>query len=85
MTLLGHFLSFGEVAGQSVVTFDEKRRIRVISGPLLGLDGQIVKVDHRKRRARVRLSLYEESFEIDFEFEALEGQVDNPAPLGPAR
>ena len=86
--LLGHFLSFGEVAGRSVVTFDEKSRIRVASGPLLGLDGRIVKVDRRKRRARVRLSLYEESFEIDFGFEALAPQAKgsatetNPAPAG---
>jgi transcriptional antiterminator NusG len=42
------------------------------SGPLKWLDGKIVKVDRRKHRARVTLELYQEAFEIDFGFEALE-------------
>jgi transcription termination/antitermination protein NusG len=77
-SLLSHFLSFGDVAGQSTVMFDENSRIRVLSGPLKGLDGHIVKVDRRKQRARVRLSLYEESFEIDFGFQALEPRSEEP-------
>jgi transcriptional antiterminator NusG len=82
--LVRHFLSFGEILDTSLVVFDEKRRIRVVAGPLKGLDGQIVKVDRRKQRARVRLELYEEAFEIDFGFEALEpstkpgGSADTP-------
>ncbi len=70
--MLRHFLSFGEVVRKSVVAFDENHRIKVISGPLKGLDGRIVKVDRRKQRARVRLELYQETFEIDFGFQALE-------------
>jgi transcriptional antiterminator NusG len=73
--LLSHFLAFGEVVDKSMVTFDEDRRIRVVSGPLKGLEGRIVRVDRRKGRARVRLELYEDSFEIDFGFEALEGTL----------
>jgi transcriptional antiterminator NusG len=67
-----HFLSFGEVVDKSKVIFDENRRIKVISGPMMGLEGQIVKVDRRKGRARVRLELYKNSFDVDFGFEALE-------------
>lgn len=70
--LLGHFLTFGEVVGNSMVYFDEQKRIRVTSGPLKGMEGRIVKVDRRKGRARVKLDLYDESFLIDFGFQALE-------------
>jgi transcriptional antiterminator NusG len=68
---LSHFLSFGEVVDRSVVTFDENRRIRVVSGPLQGLEGRIVKVDRRKGRAKVRLDIYADAFEIDFGFDIL--------------
>jgi len=78
--MLRHFLSFGEVVHKSIVEFDENRRIRVISGPLKGLDGQIVKVDRRKQRARVRLALYQEAFEIDFGFQALEPAATGTEP-----
>jgi len=70
--LLTHFLSFGEVVERSRVIFDENKRIRVLQGPLKGLEGKIVKVNRRKGRARVKLDLYEESFLIDFGFELLE-------------
>ena len=78
--LLFHFLSFGEIVQKSVAYFDENRRIRVVSGPLKDLEGMIVRVDRRKGRARVRLEMYENSFEVDFGFDALEGAP----PPGPA-
>jgi transcription termination/antitermination protein NusG len=70
--LLSHFLSFGQVVEKSKAFFDENSRIRIISGPLKNLEGMIVRVDKRKGRARVRLSMYEDSFEVDFGFEALD-------------
>ena len=70
--LLLHFLSFGQVIEKSVVYFDEGKRIRVKSGPLKELEGKIVKVDRRKGRAKVKLDMFENSFLIDFGFEALE-------------
>jgi transcriptional antiterminator NusG len=70
--LLLHFLSYGEVVEKSRVYFDENKRIRVVEGPLKGMEGRIVKVDRRKRRARVVLAMYEDSFRIDFGFELLE-------------
>src|SRR5689334_7670353 len=45
---LSHFMAFGEIVDRSVLTFDEHRRIRVISGPLRGLEGRIVGLDRRK-------------------------------------
>ena len=70
--ILLHFLSYGEVVQRSRVFFDQDNRIRVISGPLKGMEGRVVKVDRRKGRARIRLELYEDSFLIDFGFDALE-------------
>lgn len=66
-SLLGH----GEIIGPSKVTFDENNRIVVREGPLQGMEGRIIKVDRRRGRARVRLDMYEESFQIDFGFELL--------------
>jgi len=74
--IVTHFIRFGDVIGKSAVTFDENQRIRVISGPLEGLEGAIVKVDKRKQRAKVRLDLYNESFLVDFGFELLGKGID---------
>ena len=67
-----HFLKLGEVVGSSLATFDEKQKVRIISGPLQGLEGFIVKVNKRKKRIKLRLELYENSFYIDFSFESIE-------------
>ncbi len=75
--LLLHFLQFGEVVEKSTVTFDENSRIRVVDGPMKGMEGQVVKVDKRKKRAKVSLSFYEDSFLIDFGFEIME-QIKEP-------
>lgn len=75
--ILVHFLAYGEIVQRSKVYFDQDKRIRVVSGPLRGVEGRIVKVDRRKGRARVRLELYEDSFLIDFGFDALEQAPEN--------
>ena len=77
--ILLHFLSYGEIVERSKVYFDRDNRIRVISGPLRGMEGRVVKVDRRKGRARIRLELYEDSFMIDFGFDALEKTGGPPA------
>lgn len=76
--IVTHFVKFGDVIGKSTVTFDKNQRIRVLNGPLEGLEGAIVKVDKRKQRAKVRLDLYNESFLVDFGFELLGKSVDGP-------
>jgi transcriptional antiterminator NusG len=63
---------FGPVAGISKVYFDQNSRIVVVEGPLAGLEGNIIKVDKRKRRAKVKLDVYDDSFAIDLAFETLE-------------
>ncbi|MFP4364491.1 MAG: antiterminator LoaP [Spirochaetia bacterium] len=68
LQLIQHFLSFGEVVKQSEVVFDKNNKIQILEGPLKGLEGQIIKVNKRKKRAKVKLQLYENSFTIDFSF-----------------
>jgi transcription termination/antitermination protein NusG len=70
--LIRHFISFGEFADTSKVTFDENDRIVVLEGPLKGLEGHIIKVDRRKGRAKVLLDIYESPYPIDLGFEVVE-------------
>lgn len=75
LSLLHHFLSFGEVTAPSKVYFDENARICVVEGPLQGLEGKIIKVDRRKQRAKVLLDMYTDSFPIDLAFDVIEPAV----------
>jgi len=67
-----HFIKLGPVAEKSKVYFNDESRIVVLYGPLAGLEGRIVKVDRRKKRAKVALDLYDDSFCIDLAFEVIE-------------
>jgi transcriptional antiterminator NusG len=69
-----HFLKLGPVIGKSKVTFDENSRIIILEGPLLGLEGRIIKVDRRKKKVKIRLNLCNYSHSIDLAFEAVERQ-----------
>jgi transcriptional antiterminator NusG len=72
LELVLHFIKqVGPLAGKSKVYFDENSRIVVISGPLAGLEGRIVKADKRKGRAKIKLDLYGDSFCIDLAVEVL--------------
>jgi transcriptional antiterminator NusG len=72
LELVLHFIKkVGPVAGVSRVYFNENARIVVVDGPLMGLEGKIIKVDKRKRRAKIKLDLYDDSFAIDLAFEVI--------------
>jgi transcriptional antiterminator NusG len=72
LELVLHFIkNFGPVAGRSRVYFNENSRIVVVDGPLLGLEGRIIKVDKRKGRAKIKLDIYQDSFAIDLSFEVI--------------
>lgn len=77
LELLSHFLKFGEVTPTSQVVFDDDQRIRVLSGPMEGLEGQIVHVDRRKRRAKIRLVFDHGTFTVTLGFELMAAA---PAP-----
>lgn len=72
LAILRHFLSFGTVAAPSQVYFNNDMRICVVSGVLKGLEGNIIKVDKRKRRAKVRLDMCTDSFTVDLAFDVIE-------------
>lgn len=63
---------FGRIIGRSTVTYNENDKIKVLDGPLKGLEGLIVKVDKRKKRVKVRLNMYEDSFLVDFAFDLIQ-------------
>ena len=68
-----HFIKkTGPLAGISQVFFDNNDRIVVVDGPLAGLEGNIVKIDKRKKRAKIKLDLYDDSFTIDLGYELIE-------------
>ena len=71
-------MSFGEIVRESVAVFDENNRIKILEGPMMGFEGQIIKVDRRKGRAKVKLDLYTESYLVEFGFELLEKSPDKP-------
>lgn len=70
--IIRQFVSFGKEIGPSLVTFDEKNRIRVIKGALFGLEGFIVRVDKRKRRVKVKMDLSDSPILFDLGFDILE-------------
>jgi len=73
LELVLHFIKkVGPVAGKSKVYFNEHSRIVVLEGPLMGLEGNIIKVDKRKGRAKIKLDLYDDSFAVDLAFEVIE-------------
>lgn len=73
LELVLHFIKkVGPIAGKSKVYFDENSRIVVSEGPLMGLEGKIIKVDKRKGRAKIKLDIYDDSFAIDLAFEVIE-------------
>jgi transcription termination/antitermination protein NusG len=72
LELLSHFISFGEYADTSKVTFDENDRIVVLEGPLIGLEGRIDRVDRRKKKARVVIDMCQSQFHIFLGFEVVE-------------
>lgn len=79
LDLLKHFLRFGEVTPKSLVTFDENQRIKVLSGPMEGMEGQIVHVDRRKRRAKIHLTFDHGTFTVTLGFELLETAAQEAA------
>ncbi|MBN2536410.1 MAG: antiterminator LoaP [Spirochaetales bacterium] len=75
--MIDHFLSFGEVVGKSSVQFDLNKKVKVICGPLKGLEGNIVKVNKRKKRIKVKIDFNKNLYLVEFGFEALGGTPGN--------
>ncbi len=71
LSILQHFLRFGQTISSSQVFFDENDRICVTAGPLKGLEGLIIKVDKRKKRAKIKMDFANDSILIDLGFEII--------------
>lgn len=82
--LLAHFISFHKKADMSKVYFDENDRIVVVEGALKGLEGNIVKVNRRKGRVKVRLDMCGDSFLLDLGIEILERVQKGSIPANAA-
>ncbi|OOM75811.1 hypothetical protein CLPUN_30450 [Clostridium puniceum] len=52
--------------------YKKNDNIRIISGPLLGLEGQIIKIDTRKGRAKVNLSFMNEEIIVELGIELVD-------------
>lgn len=79
LSILQHFLKFGQSISTSNVFFDKNDRICVTEGPLKGLEGLIVKVDKRKKRAKIKMDFANDSILIDLGFEIIKevGDIEN--------
>jgi len=69
--VLGTLMSEGEIIGPSLITFEEGDRVKVLEGPLKGLEGLIVKVNKRKGRARICLSFLGDNRFVDLSVKVL--------------
>ena len=72
------FLGHGEYFGISRVAFLSGRRMRAVSGPMVGLEDSVYKVNKKKHRITVATSLSPEGKNFDLlyeEAEPLEGWV----------
>ncbi|WP_041720246.1 antiterminator LoaP [Alkaliphilus metalliredigens] len=61
----------GELIGLSKVIVKEGNKVQVVSGPLLGMEGHIIKVDKRKGRAKVCLSVLGDAKTVDLGIEII--------------
>lgn len=75
--IIRHFVHFGSLIPPSLVKFDEDQKIRVIQGPMQGIEGFIIKVDRRKQRAKVRLTIADSVMMLDLAFEVMENEEDS--------
>ena len=79
LAILIHFIGKNDIAESSKVYFDENDRIVVVSGPLAGMEGNIIKVDRRKKRAKIKLDFANEAFHLDLAFDVMErSSVETP-------
>lgn len=69
---LKFLIQTGEVLGVSKVQFSPDKKITVISGPLKGYEGQIVKVNKKQKRITVRSFLTPDGKTFDLKFEEAE-------------
>ncbi len=66
------FLRNGEMWGVSKVKFLPGQRIKAVSGPLVGFEGNVVRVNRKRRQVTVQSTLTGMSMRFDLKFEEVE-------------
>ena len=69
---LTKLLAYGETSGLSKVKFDENDRIQIISGPLEGFKGNIIRVNRRKQRVTIRIDMCGNISSVDLCYELVQ-------------
>ena len=67
------FIKNGEHWGISKVLFVPGQKIKAVSGPLVGLEGQIVAVNRKRKQITVQSSLTQDGKKFDLLYEDVEG------------
>jgi len=70
MQVLGNLICNGEIIGFSKVMVEGKK-VNIIDGPLLNMEGYIESINHRKGRAKVRLNFLGEPRTVELGVEVL--------------
>jgi len=70
MTPILRWCQEDELIGFSTVELGQQAKVK--SGPLAGFEGQIVRIDRRKQRATIRITLFEREHEMDFGIEIIQ-------------
>ena len=70
MELISRLIVNDEIIGYSKI-FEENGLVRVVDGPMMSLEGNIVSIDRRKGRAKVRLFLFGDERVVDLGIEIL--------------
>lgn len=68
-----NFRKNGETLGLSKASFDENQRIRIIEGPLKGLEGKIIRVNRRCKRVTVQIEMFGYSKKVDLCYSDAQG------------
>ncbi len=78
MRLIFNLMQEGDIVPPSQALF-VNQKIKIIGGPLKGLEGKIVKVEKRKRRIKVRLPLFNSYRDVYLSYELVESIEDKPS------
>ncbi len=74
-----HLIGKGHTVDQSKVVIEEGKIVRVIDGPLYGLEGEVVKVNLHKRIAVVRTNMLGHGVDIHLGLDIIREQDDGMA------
>ena len=72
MLIIANLISNGEEIGYSRAAFYENKKVKIIEGPLKGLEGLIRKINYRKKRLKIALNLFKQEKLVDFGFQYAE-------------